>query len=386
MNSNFFKRNRQKLIQELGDGTPVVVAAHGHMQMSLDAEYPFEQERNFYYLTGVDEANWVLVIDEADEYLIKPTRSESEQIFNGKADEANITKLSGISQIVSRGEGVERLKKFKKVRSVLTVEESVGSVLVNCAPKLFFKNLGANVEDISKQLYKLRTIKQPEEIEMLKQAIHITGEAFHEAKKHLENFSSEAQLEAVFTEHFIASGYKHAYNPIVASDKNACILHYTANDSQLEGGGLVLVDIGAKASYYAADVTRTWELASVNERQTEVNQAVRKAHDEILKIIEPGLEFEEYQKIVDTIMTGILAEIGLKNDKQHLRRYLPHAPSHGLGLDVHDPLVGYSSLQTGMVITLEPGIYIPEEGIGARHEDDLLITDDGVENLSGHIE
>ncbi len=386
MNSNFFKRNRKKLIRELGDGPPVVVAAHGHMQMSLDAEYPFEQERNFYYLTGIDEANWVLVIDGGDEYLIKPTISQSEQIFNGEVDEANITRLSGISQIIGRGEGLKRLNKFKKVRSALVAEEKLGNLLVNRAPKLFFKKLGVNVEDISNQLLKLRTIKQPEEIEMLRQAIHTTGEAFHKAKKRLEAFNSEAQLEAVFTQHFVANGYRHAYNPIVASGKNACTLHYIANNSQFEDKGLVLVDIGAKANYYAADITRTWELDSVSERQAEVNQAVKKAHAEILKIIEPGLEFEEYQKIVDAIMTGVLAEIGLKSDKEHLRRYLPHAPSHGLGLDVHDPLMGYSSFQEGMAITLEPGIYILEEGFGVRHEDDLLITSDGVENLSGYIE
>ncbi len=385
MNSGFFKTNREKLIKQLGNGAPVVMVAHGHMQMSRDAEYPFEQDRNFFYLTGINEADWVLVIDEGGEYLIEPKLSQVEKIFNGFVTKSAISKVSGIAEIVEYDEGYKRLQKYKNIRSTQAPKVRVENVFTNPALRVFLEKLNADVEDITEQLQGQRTIKQPQEIEEIKRAIQLTGDAFSSAKSALDELTTEAQLESVFCGHFVANQTRYAYNPIIAAGSNACTLHYTSNNDTLEGQGLVLIDVGAKSSNYAADITRTWQLSGVTKRQREVVSAVKAVFNEALKIIKPGLTFTEYQGYVNEIMVDALGKLGLKNDEENLNKYFPHAPTHSLGLDVHDPLVGYSELAPNMVLTLEPGIYIPEEGIGARYEDDLLITEKSVENLSKDI-
>lgn len=385
MDSSFFASNRVSLLEQLGDGPPVVVVGHGYMQMSRDTEFPFEQDRNFFYLCGVDDADWVLVIEAEREYLIAPKLSEIEQIFNGVANFEGIVKTSGITEVVENDEGWKRLKKHTKIRSIATPMQREGSVFTNPASRLFFDKLNAQVEDITETLLTLRTVKQPQEIKQIRQAVELTGEAFSSAAEILNTLESEAQLEGVFSGHFASNSSKHAYSPIVAAGANACTLHYTSNSSSLAEKGLVLVDIGAKTNNYAADITRTWKLEGASERHVEVVEVVKSAFDEILKIIKPKLAFSDYQSAVDSIMTDSLGKLGLENDEESLRKYFPHAPSHGLGLDVHDPIVGYSKLVPGMVLTLEPGIYIPEEYIGVRYEDDLLVTESGVENLSGDI-
>ncbi len=370
---------------KLGDGSPVVMVAHGQMQMSRDTEYYFEQDRNFFYLSGVDEADWVLVMDGDKEYLIEPERSATEKIFNGNADTKKISKASGIDEIVSHAEGRKRLKNLKKVRTSAVLKERVGSIFINPAGRYFFNNFGIDVEDMTREILELRTIKQPEEIEQIKTAIRLTGDAFKEARSSLGLFDNESQLTGVFSGYFASNDTRHAYNPIVASGGNACTLHYTENNASLSGKGLVLLDIGAKHSNYVSDITRTWELSDVTERQREVLQVVKTAFSQIVPIIKPNLSFDKYQQQVDEIMTAALGRLGLKNDEENLRKYFPHSPTHGLGLDVHDPLAGYKEFKKNMVVTVEPGIYISEENIGVRYEDDLLITKNGVENLSESI-
>lgn len=385
MKSSFFTANRKRLRNKLGDGAPIVLVANGPMQMSRDTEYPFEQDRNFFYLTGLELADWVLVIDGDEEYLIAPKLSEVEKIFNGAADEEEAAKVSGVETVLEHKEGRARLKKFNKIRTPKSSEIREWGVFTNPAARVFIDDCGVEVEDITPVLLHLRTIKQPEELHEIRGAVQTTAEAFKSAKKLLDTFKDEAQLEAVFTGHFASEKSRHGYSPIVASGANACTLHYIANTDNLPGKGLVLIDIGARANNYSADVTRTWELLGASKRQIEVVEATKEAFDEILKVIKPGLAFDEYQKHVDEVISTTLGHLKLQNDEEGLRKYLPHAPTHGLGLDVHDPIVGYEKFESGMVITLEPGIYIPDEGIGVRHEDDLLVVSDGVENLSKEI-
>lgn len=385
MDGSFFKGNRKKLLEQLGDGPPVVMAGHGLMQMSRDTEFPFQQERNFFYLCGIDEPDWMLVLEDGNEYLIAPKLSEIEHIFNGSADFEAATKTSGIAEVISNEDGWKRLKRYKTIRSVAAQKLREGSIFTNPASRLFFDKLSAQVEDITEVTLKLRTIKQPQEIIQLKNAIKLSGEAFDSAAKSLSTLKNEAQIEGVFSGHFAANNSNHAYNPIVAAGENACTLHYTSNNKSLADKNLVLIDIGAQINNYAADITRTWELEGASVRHRQVTSVVKAAFDTILERMKPGLAFDEYQVIVDEVMSNSLGDLDLKSDEENLRKYFPHAPSHGLGLDVHDPIVGYSELTPGMVLTLEPGIYIPEEGIGVRYEDDLLITENGVENLSGNI-
>lgn len=186
----------------------------------------------------------------------------------------------------------------------------------------------------------------------------------------------------------VGGGATHAFEPIVASGKNACTLHYTSNNDRLRTDQLVLFDIGARLHGYPGDITRTYAVGEPTKRQSEVHMAVRQAEQQIIELVRPGLALTEYIAAVDSIMKNALLLLGLmKNldDTTAYRRYFPHAVSHGLGVDVHDRLGGYTEFQPGMVLTVEPGIYIPEEGIGVRIEDNIVITEKGSHNISAAL-
>lgn len=384
MNSEFFSNNRSKLIKKIGLNSPIVIVANGLMQRSLDNEYKFEQDRNFFYLTGINEPGWVLVIDEKKgEYLIKPSQSDTEKVFNGEPDYQALMKISGINEIIDLASAKKRLKTYKSLQSIINPNKKIANVYTNPYPSEILSALDKKVIDVSKETFVLRSIKQTPEIDQIKNAIVLTSLAFNEAHKKLAELSNEKDIEKILSLSLISNSTEHAYNPIIASGSNACTLHYNSNDQTLKSKGLVLIDVGARSNYYAADVTRTWELNSINDRQHEVLEATKDAFSQIIRSIKPGLGLESYQKTVEEIMLEAISSLKLPSDK--IATYFPHSISHGLGLDVHDPIAGYSSFQPGMVITVEPGIYITKEGIGVRWEDDILITTDGVENLSGMI-
>ena len=171
----------------------------------------------------------------------------------------------------------------------------------------------------------------------------------------------------------------------MASGKNALTLHYSKNNDSLPKNGLVLIDAGARYKGYCTDITGTYAIGASTERQKAVHAAVEKAHHAIIALLGPGKSVKEYHEQVDAIMIDALKSLGLYNKPEDYRKYFPHAISHGLGIDVHDPLGNPTHFQPGMVLTVEPGIYIPEEKIGVRIEDDILITQTGIENLSGDL-
>ena len=247
----------------------------------------------------------------------------------------------------------------------------------------------SSVVDCQKELAKLRAIKQPEEIKAIQRAVSLTVKGFNTIKDELKRALHEYELEASFSYGFKhGGGHDHAYDPIIAAGKNACTLHYIENDSKLLARQLVLMDVGARVDGYAADITRTYAKGTPTKRQIQVHQAVESAHYDIIKLLEPGLLVEDYMRSVDSRMKTALQEIGLlkdENDTDTYRKYFPHAISHGLGIDVHDSLGGARYFEPGMVLTVEPGIYIPEEGIGVRIEDDILITKTGHQNLSAKL-
>jgi len=226
---------------------------------------------------------------------------------------------------------------------------------------------------------------------MLEEAIKATADGFT-ACAHLLATNDEVyeyNLEAELSRSFRQSGQQgHAYEPIVAAAKNACTLHYGQNNAQIQKGEYVLIDAGAQAADYAADVTRTYAYGDVSARAKQVHDAVLKAHLAIIDDIQPGLTFEKYHQLSDGYVKQALMTLGLmKNvdDETSYRRYFPHAVSHGLGIDVHESLGGHGEFKPGMVFTVEPGIYIPEESIGVRIEDDILITETGARNLTSTI-
>jgi len=392
MDSSFFSDNRRRLEDRLGTGI-VVLAAHNQMQRNNDMAFPFEQEANFWYLTGIEAPDWHLVIDAGNHksWLVAPHVSDTHQVFEGSLSAEEAIKLSGIQTVIPEADETTLLHDLAKKHPLAYtlgehphkahfdfVENPAGRQL-----RLALERTFESVRDCRKELATLRAIKQSVEIQAMKKAIAITASAFQKVKYQLADYKHEYEVEAQFDYVFKQQGVGHAYDPIVAAGKNACTLHYTANNAKLRQHQLVLMDVGARYRSYAADITRAYSFGSPTKRQTELYEATLDAHKEIIRLLKPGLAVMEYQQAVDVIMKRALVSVGLLQDEndEKYRQYFPHAVSHGLGIDTHDALGNPRAFKPGMVLTVEPGIYVPEEGIGIRIEDDILITKTGHTNL-----
>ena len=395
MDSTFFAGNRQALLDQLKKGALVVVTGYGEVQRSHDSAHRFEQEANFWYLTGVEQADWWLIMDGAHgtQWLVMPERDEVQQVFDGAADTDGARAISGIKTVLSRDEAMRRLRGLAKHHSIVYTTEQPAylrehaTFQLNAAQadlKKVLERTFQNVQVCNRELAMLRTIKKPEEIAAIEKAIKVTITAFEYMKKALPVARHEYELQAVLDYEIRRQGARgHAYDPIVAGSLNACTLHYVHNDAPLNKKSLILFDIGARMNGYAADISRTYALSAPTKRQQAVHEAVREAQVACIELLRPGLAFSDYHDQCEVIMKRALQSLGLSGDRY--REYFPHAMGHGLGVDVHDPLVGYDSLQPGMVMTVEPGIYIRDEAIGVRIEDDILITDTGHRNLSAAL-
>lgn len=391
IHASFHIDNRRQLVERLEESV-IVLGAYGQVQRSGDASFAFEQESHFWWLTGINEPEWWVIIDGSRNmsWLVSPDVSGVHQTFDGSLLADDARKLSGIDDIISRKEATQLLHELAKEHgAVYTLNDSPHAkyynFTVNPAPKKLHRKLAkifTKTQDCRRELAALRAIKQPAEIDALRRAISLTIVAFQNVAQKLPTLGSEYEVEAEFTYTFGRQGYKHAYDPIVASGSHACTLHYGENSTKLPDNGMVLIDIGARVDGYCADITRTYAVGKPSEREHTVHAAVETAHYAIIELLKPGLSFLDYQQRVDAIMKNALRSLDLLGSEGDYRKYFPHAISHGLGVDVHDSLGGYDSFQPGMVLTVEPGIYIPEEGIGVRIEDDILITETGNENLS----
>ena len=390
MQPEFFRQNRQKIL-EVVESNLVVLSANASVQRRNDASYVFDQESNFWYLTGVDVADWWVIIETEKSWLVAPEVDSVHAIFDGSLSFHEAKNKSGVDSVISRTEGEALLKTLAQKHKVVAAlgqdphathyDFSLNPGPVGMLTKL--QDTFESVVDCRKDLAQLRAIKQPAEIDVIRRAVRLTSEAFEKVKSDISKYGYEYEIEADFSHYFRYSGSKgHAYDPIVAAGKNACTLHYGHNQAALKNNELILIDIGASVDGYAADITRTYSSGEATDRQKEVHTAVEATHLEIINLLRPGLDVREYHEKVDVIMKAAISELGLLKSDADYRRYFPHAVSHGLGIDVHDSLGGPDVFKTGMVLTVEPGIYIPEEGIGVRIEDDILITESGHENLS----
>lgn len=392
MTHSLFVARRTELYKQLSAG--YTLAAFDAIQQTNDASAPFIQEANFWYLTGVDEPGWMLVVDgDGKSSLIAPDVSEVHRIFDGGLSNEAAQKMSGVDAVVGKQEGdamLEALVEAGKPVGVIAADphEEYHSFVANPAPKklhAYVKKHGKEVIDVRPLLAKMRAVKSTEEIEKIQEAVDLTVKAYEEVKDSLQYAQFEYNLDAEFTYAFRNVGATHAYEPIVAAGVNACTLHYQKNAAKLPANGLVLMDVGARIDGYCADITRTYAIGTPSEREVAVHEAVEKAHHAIIALLKPGLATKEYGEKVDVIMHSALDSLGLLSDESDYRKYFPHAVSHGLGIDVHDSLGAPEVFVEGMVLTVEPGIYIPEEGIGVRIEDDILITKDGHLNLSAAL-
>ncbi|HSX29333.1 MAG TPA: Xaa-Pro aminopeptidase [Candidatus Saccharimonadales bacterium] len=396
--SDFFAANRERLRQLFTGTAPIVVTANGMLQRSSDEAFPFKQDSSFWYLTGIDHPDIVLVMDKGKEYLIIPKRESVAEIFDGAIDLTDLARRSGVTDILSEKEGWKQLEsRLKRVQHVATLAapptrfETFG-FYTNPARRVLIrrmKRVNPDIEllDLRQHLSRMRMIKQSAELAALTCAIDITKEAIKEVSRpaKLAKYAYEYEVEADITRGFRRQGARgNAFSPIVASGSRACTLHHIANEGSLASDELLLLDIGAEYDHYAADITRTISMNSKpSRRQEQVHRAVCEAQDYAYSLLKPGVMFREYEKAIETFMGEKLRELGLLQSitKDAVREFFPHATSHYLGIDAHDAGDYDHPLEPGVVMTVEPGIYIPAEGIGVRIEDDIVITEDGYEVL-----
>jgi Xaa-Pro aminopeptidase len=399
--AEFFRDNRRRLREAIGSDAPVVITANGLLQRSADTTFPFQQDAGFWYLTGIDEPDIILVMEAVAEYLIVPGRDPVREAFDGAVKSAELTRLSGIGEVLAEREGWQRLGALARqspeaaVLAANPVRMKFFGIYTNPARRLLQARLrrqhtALKLVDIRPQLARLRMVKQPLEIQAIQRAIDVTVDTITEAAApaKLSSYQYEYELEAALSHGFRRRGARgHAFDPIVASGKSAATIHSLKNDGELEADTLVVMDVGAAYDHYAADITRTVAYGKPSARQAAVFAAVLSVQNQVLERLKPGLLIRDNERQVEQEIGRELLQLGLitKNDRASVRRYYQHACSHSLGLDLHDAADYTQPLQPGMVLTVEPGIYIPEESIGVRIEDDVLITENGIEILSRRL-
>lgn len=397
--AEFFANNRARLRDLASDKGPIVITANGLLQRSADTAMSFRQDSNFWYLTGCSLPDLVLVMDNQKEYLIIPSRDANRMAFDGRIDVDLLSDRSGIDTVIDEYEG------WKKLSALLINSKQIATLVApppyivqygfytNPARSKLVKrikqcNPQLEIKDLRETFAKIRMIKHPAEISAIQMAIDITVGAFQDVYKHLADYSYEFEIEADLGSYFRKNGARgHAYQSIVASGANACTLHYIDNSHTLIGQNLLLIDAGAEVEMYAADITRTIALTKPDIRTKMVYEAVKQAQKYAFSLLKPGIKLANYEKAMQKHLGDKLKEVGLikKVSKDSVRQFVPHSISHFLGLDVHDVADYNISLQAGMVLTVEPGIYIPNESIGVRLEDDVLITKNGVKVLSNRL-
>lgn len=400
--SEFFAGNRRRL-RELFTGTaPIVLTANGLLQRSADEAYPFKQDASFWYLTGIDEPDVLLVMDKDKEYLIVPGRESVRVIFEGAVDEAELKRISGIDTVYDEEQGWKQLgTRLKKAKHLATLAAAPAymqrlGMYSNPARRRLLKQVKAWNEavellDISQHVARLRMVKQPEEIAAIQGAIGVTAQGIKMLRRNLKRgaYGYEYELEADLFRHFRKAGLRgHGFDPVVASGLRACTMHNNGNEGKLSSDELVLFDVGAEYDHYTADLARTVSVSgSPSRRQQAVHEAVLEVQAYAFSLLKPGVLFKEYEEAVEQFMGEKLRELGLIKTIEHdvVRKFYPHATSHFLGLNAHDAGLYDRPMEAGMVLAVEPGIYIPAESIGVRVEDDALITPEGNRVLSSHL-
>jgi Xaa-Pro aminopeptidase len=411
LSSELYQKNRAKLYSKLPPKSIVLIASNDIMPTNADGTMGFVQNSELFYLSGLDqEETYLLLYPDAPEKqyqeiaFVKET-SELIAIWEGKKfNKTEAFKLSGIKNIQWNSNLNQFLKTLiysaehvfvlenehiRNSSEVETQNDRFINSLKNQFKTIDFKRLAPITNEI-------RMVKEQEEINQMQKAIDITENGFRRILGFVKPGVKEYEIEAEFAHEFISSASGgFAYTPIIASGANSCVLHYIENENICQDSEILLLDVGAKYGNYNADMTRTIPVnGRFTSRQKEVYQAVLDVLKFATKILKPGIYWVDYQKEVEQFMEGKLIELGLftmedvakQNPSAPLfKKYFMHGVAHHLGIDVHDVWNKYLPIQEGMVLTCEPGIYIREEGLGVRLENNLLVTKDGNINLMANI-
>ncbi len=411
INNQLFVHNRKKFTEAMKPNSIALFISNPQIPVSADALYPFKQNPDFFYLTGVDQEDCALLLfpdapeDKYKEILFVRKTDETIAIWEGhKLSKEEATQTSGIEQVKWHNDFEAALAQWVPQAGVIYLNSNEHSRKSSNFPygDLVFANTIKSqfplheLERAAPILGRLRSVKSDFEIELIQKAIDITASAFKRIARFVKPGVLEYEIEAEMIHEFIRQGASgHAYQPIIGSGHNACVLHYIDNNNECKDGDMLLMDFGANYANYAADLTRTIPVnGKFTKRQKEVYNAVLRVMKGATDMLIPGAMSVEYHKQVGLFMQEELLKLGLISEqdvkdedpeKPAYKKYFMHGTSHHLGLDVHDVGSKYDAIQPGMVFTVEPGIYIPEENLGIRIENDVLITEGTPKNLMEHI-
>ena len=415
----FHKKKRQEFRSLMPANSVAFIFTSPIMKRSNDTDYMYHQDPNFYYLTGWREPHGVLVIFKDDQFdsdgsyneiMYVRERNEYREMWDGRRLGIKGAKKMSFDRVKLRSEFIENTIPIENLSNILNtnIRDDVRDFkddkydlfdIQNKFQEIVSKKESDILGDLNKQFFsssinqimsKLRQTKDPLEIELLTKAIRISALAQIEVMRAIHNDMTEREVQGIHEFIYRKYGAAHeGYNSIVGAGGNACVLHYVTNEDMDIKDKLILMDVGAEYRGYTADVTRTIPVnGKFNNEQKIIYDLVYKSQEEAIKEAIIGNSFNDiYLKSYDIIAKGLI-DLGIINDYREARKYYPHGVSHHIGLDVHDP--GSRDLMENMVITVEPGIYIPENSntdpkwwnIGVRIEDDILITNSGPINLS----
>ncbi|MBX9137351.1 MULTISPECIES: aminopeptidase P family protein [unclassified Clostridium] len=402
MNNNIYKINRNNLLDKIKDNSIVVLFAGKAVQKTGDQTYPFTPNRNFYYLTGINEEDHILVMSKINgvttsKLYIKDIDLEMEKWVGKSIRKEEATEVTAVDEV-----------KFKSqfesdIHSILTMAEEIniyldlermsanreGTISHRFANDIMNKYPQVRINNVYSKIGELRLKKSQDEVEKIKKAIEITKSGIEKLMVEARVGMKEYELEAYFDFNCKVKGATGlAFTTIAAAGKNATTLHYVDNNSELKENDLILFDLGAEYNCYNADITRTFPVnGKFTERQREVYNSVLKVNEEIINLIKPGMKYKDVNEKATDLIAEECIKLGLIEDKKDVRKYYYHSIGHSLGMDTHDIETPHRDIifEPGVIFTVEPGIYIEEEGIGIRIEDDILVTEEGVINLSKDI-
>jgi Xaa-Pro aminopeptidase len=406
---DLFITNRKNLVKQLKDNAVAVINSNDIMPTNSDGTMRFRQNSDLFYLAGVDQEETILVL--CPDF---PDKKYREVLFLRETSE-HITRWEGhklTKEEARQATGIETVmwvSEFPKLFNTMMVMGDVEHVYLNtndhyradipvesrdsrfikwCKEKYPLHRY----ERLAPIMHGLRSIKSDAEIELMQKACEITEKAFRRVLKFVKPGVIEFEIEAEYIHEFVRNGSRgFAYEPIIASGANSCVLHYIENNKTCKDGDVLLLDVGAEYANYNADLTRTIPVnGRFTKRQKEVYNAVLRVMRDAIKILKVGVPYFDYHKEVQKIMESEL--IGLKlidkkevknqsKEKPLFMKYFMHGTGHQLGLDVHDVGNMYHKMQASQVWTVEPGIYIAEEGLGVRIENNVVIRKNGVLDL-----
>ena len=399
ISNRLFIDNRQRFMGQMRPKSIAVFNSNDIYPVGADSTLNFEQHRDIFYLSGVDQEESILVLfpdalnqNHREVLFVRETNAHIAVWEGPKLTKAMATEVSGVQTIywlsdfqrvfadmMSEAETIylNTNEHYRQAVETQTREDR----FINEAKAKYPAHQTAKSFPI---LNELRGVKDPIEIELLQKACNITEKGFRRILSFVKPEVWEYEIEAEFIHEFIKNRSKgFAYTPIIASGNNANILHYIENNNQCKAGDLLLMDVGAEYANYSSDMTRTIPVSGrFTERQRVVYQAVLRVKNEATKMLRPGVLWHEYHREVGKVMTAELLQLGLLDkadvanepkDNPAYKKYFMHGTSHHLGLNTHDYGVLKTPMKANMVFTVEPGIYIPEEGFGVRLEDDVVL-------------